>query len=448
MLPIDRSLSDALVNALVGQLREVGDTRAGESALMRWLMALAKTVFSRFLERLDEGPCVELDGETWFAACRSNRTYETRFGAVTIERNLYRSERNGPTRCLVEERAGIILGGWTSDAARLACLLLSNLSSRTAASFLAEMGGLSPSRTKLQNLPSKVHALLEPARPEVEDDLRLKAEIPTEAVSVAVSLDGVMVKEQISNRGERVEAAREAGRKVGGPIGSTEASVGSLSFYDVAGDRLATRRFARMPEAGKVTLKSILRAELAHIREQRPDLVVVALSDGAPNHWSFLSDLEPDHEVVDAYHVLEHVKRRLDRTLGVNSHATQAAYSSMKETLLTVENGHTKVFAKLVAIEKKHGKHKPRKTVGRGAQPTFYERHSGRMRFLELRSLKLPIGSGVIEGTARYMVVDRLRRTGMRWKSTGGQAILTLRQHAANDQFNEAWSHVERLAAA
>lgn len=448
MLSIDRSLSEPLVNALVGQLLEVADTRAGEAALMLWLMALAKAVFSRFLERLDEGPSVDVDGETWVAACRSHRTYETRFGAVTIERNLYRSERNGPTRCLVEERAGIILGGWTSDAARLACLLLSNLSSRTAAGFLAEMGGLSPSRTKLQNLPSKVHALLEPARQEVEEDLRLKAEIPREAVSVAVSLDGVMVKEQISNRGERVEAARKEGRKVGGPIGSTEASVGSLSFYDAAGDRLATRRFARMPEPGKATLKSVLRAELALIRDQRPDLVVVAVSDGAPNHWSFLSDLEPDHQVVDAYHVLEHIKRRLDRALGVNSHATQSTYKAMKEGLFATSGGHEPVFAALVAIEKMTGRYKPKKQKGRGVQPTFYERHSGRMRFLELRALNLPIGSGVIEGTARYMVVDRLRRTGMRWKTTGGQAILTLRQHAANDQFNQAWRHVERLAAA
>jgi len=343
MLSIDPSLSALLVNALVQQLLEMSDRRAAESALLETLMELGRKTYGGFLQELDAGPRVVLDGMEWTAACRSRGNYETRFGAVAVERHLYRCERNGPTRCLVEERAGILFGGWTTGAARLSCLLLTDLSSRAAAAFFAEMVGMSPSRTKLQKLPSRVHALLEPRRERVEAALRHSAKIPREAVAVAVSIDGVMVKEQVSNREERVQAAQREGRKVGGPIGSTEASVGSLSFYNSAGERLDTRRFARMPEAGKETLKSTLRAELAFVLEERPDLVVVAVSDGAPNNWSFLSSMNPDHEVVDAYHVLEHIKRRLDRTLGVNSHPNQATYNSMKEALLTVPGGHAVV---------------------------------------------------------------------------------------------------------
>lgn len=447
MLSIDPSVMNPVVNGLVDQLYSLDEPASGEGALLAWLMALGREVFGGFVQALDPGQQV-VDDEVWKPVCRGSKTYETRFGAVCVERNLYRSERNGPTRCFAEERAGIILGNWTSDAARLSSLLLTDLSSRAADHFLSEMGGLSPSRTKLQNLPKRVHELLEPHREEVDEDLRRSYEIPAQATTVAVSLDGVMVKKQVSNRAERVEAARQAGRKVGGPIGSSEASVGALSFYDAAGVRLATRRFARMPEPEKQTQKAVLRAELESVREQRPDIVVVVVSDGAPNHWSFLTSLDPDYEVVDAYHVLEHIKRRLDRTLGVNSHENQATYATMRDVLLTVQSGHELVFRALIAIEKRKGKHKPRKKTGRGAQPTFYERHHGRMQFLEHHAWNLPIGSGVIEGTARYMVVDRLRRTGMRWKTPGGQGVLTLRQYAANDQFNEAWKHVERLAAA
>jgi len=447
MLSIDSSRYSHLVNDLAQRLSALDDPRKAEGKLWDCMIELGRAVFTQFMEELDGESSVHLDGVEWVSACRSSRTYQSRFGAVKVNRRLYRSERNGPTRCMVEERAGILLGGWTSDAARLACLLLADLSSRAAARFLSEMGALAPSRTMLQKLPSRVHDVLEPNREQVHADLRRSAQIPAEATTVAVSLDGVMVKQQVSNRDERVEAAREEGRKVGGPIGSTEASVGAVSFYDDAGRRLATRRFARMPEPDKATLKSLLRAELDFIREKRPDLAVVAVSDGAPNNWSFLSDLQPDHEVVDAYHTLEHIKRRLDRTLGVNTHENQATYARMKERLLTEPGGHEGVFAELVSLEKQRGKYKPRKKKGRGAQPTFYERHKGRMQFHELHDLKLPIGSGVIEGTARYMVVDRLRRTGMRWKTDGGQAILTLRQHVANDEFSEAWTHVERLAA-
>lgn len=70
------------------------------------------------------------------------------------------------------------------------------------------------------------------------------------------------------------------------------------------------------------------------------------------------------------------------------------------------------------------------------------------MAYLEHREAKLPIGSGVVEGTARYMVVDRLRRTGMRWKHAGGQGVLTLRQFAANDHYNQAWSSIMVMEAA
>ena len=70
------------------------------------------------------------------------------------------------------------------------------------------------------------------------------------------------------------------------------------------------------------------------------------------------------------------------------------------------------------------------------------------MHYVEHRAWSLPIGSGVVEGTARYMVVDRLRRTGMRWKRAGGQAILTLRQWAANDQFNQGWELLRNIEAA
>ena len=82
------------------------------------------------------------------------------------------------------------------------------------------------------------------------------------------------------------------------------------------------------------------------------------------------------------------------------------------------------------------------------AQPTFCERHHDRMVYLHHRELNLPTGSGVIEGTARYLVVDRLRRTGMRWKQQGGQGVLTLRQTVANDQHNRAWSNLMVIEAA
>jgi hypothetical protein len=289
---------------------------------------------------------------------------------------------------------------------------------------------------------------LDDGRPAIEAELRADYTIPAAAATVAVSLDGVMVREQGTNRGEHVAAAAAEGRKVSGPIGATEASVGAITFYDADGARLMTRRLARMPEEDKSALKEQLRLEVEHVRAVRPDLEIVAASDGAPNNWSFLTSLNPEHQLVDAFHALEHIKRRLDEALGVNTHANQRAYARLKGILLTVKGGHARVWAAIVAIEKNKGKYKPRKQTGRGAQPNFYERHHQRMRYAEHRLQHLPIGTGVVEGTARYMVVDRLRRTGMRWTLHGGNGVLALRQFAANNQFDSAWAFIAKRAAA
>ena len=450
---IKADLVEALHTAVLNEIElEPGSAEFGmkfEQMTNELLMGVGRAVVERQLSAFepDQGRRNE-SGEVWTRVLMSTGAYISRFGKVEVRRGLYRSVRNGPTRCPVEESFGVFDGSWTPDAARLASLLLSDQTSRFSAMFLHELGGMRPSRSKLEQLPTRINETTEANRNRLETELRCY-EIPDEAVTVAVSLDGVMVKLQgKSTRGASVQAARRMGRKVGGPVGSSEAAVGALSLYDANGKRLLTRRFARMPEANKTTLKQTLREELKWIRSARPDLVTVAVSDGAPNNWSFLEELEPDHEIVDAFHTLENIKRRLDRALGVGSHENQATYAALKDTLLDEPDGHISAFASLEKIEKRKNTYKERRKKGRGTQPTFYERHSGRMAYRQHREANLPIGSGVIEGTARYMVVDRLRRTGMRWKHPGGQGVLTLRQFAANNQFNQAWSSLMAMEAA
>lgn len=57
----------------------------------------------------------------------------------------------------------------------------------------------------------------------------------------------------------------------------------------------------------------------------------------------------------------------------------------------------------------------------------------------------LPIATGVIEGACRYVVKDRMDRTGARWSLTGAEAVLRLRAIRASGDFDEYWKfHLER----
>ena len=71
-----------------------------------------------------------------------------------------------------------------------------------------------------------------------------------------------------------------------------EAACGTVSFHDARGERLKTLYLGRMPESGKVTLKAQLASEVAHIRQLRPDVRIVAIADAAADNSEPVNDFE------------------------------------------------------------------------------------------------------------------------------------------------------------
>jgi hypothetical protein len=270
--------------------------------------------------------------------------------------------------------------------------------------------------------------------------------IPREAKTVAISIDGVMVMMVGSNRSAVRAAARRVGRTEKGPAGFKEASVGVVAFYDGAGTRLSTRRYARMPEADKATTKAWLAAELKHIKQSRPDIATMAMADGASNNWSFLNELGVDQELVDFFHTAGHLHRHVSKAEGPSSVDTQAKLKAMRYQLLTVPGGAADVFRDMQALRDAAvaatANDPPRRARREHAQPKFFDMHHERMDYPGAKVMNRPIGTGVTESTCKWAVCDRLRRTGMRWSKVGGQAVLTLRALLISDSFDHAWSEL------
>ena len=70
----------------------------------------------------------------------------------------------------------------------------------------------------------------------------------------------------------------------------------------------------------------------------------------------------------------------------------------------------------------------------------YFREHRHRMPYASLQAQNLPIGSGVVEAACKTLVTQRLKRSGMRWRQAGGQAILTFRALCQSDRFDRAWS--------
>ena len=66
------------------------------------------------------------------------------------------------------------------------------------------------------------------------------------------------------------------------------------------------------------------------------------------------------------------------------------------------------------------------------------------MRYDEYLALGLPIATGVIEGACRYLVKDRMERTGARWSLKGAEAVLRLRALWASGDFEAYWAFHEK----
>jgi hypothetical protein len=78
------------------------------------------------------------------------------------------------------------------------------------------------------------------------------------------------------------------------------------------------------------------------------------------------------------------------------------------------------------------------KPVERAAK--YLVKHTRLLHYDRALAEGLPIATGVIEGACRYLVQDRLGRTGARWSLTGAEAVLRLRALRASADFDDYWA--------
>jgi hypothetical protein len=230
-------------------------------------------------------------------------------GPVRVERSLYRQGHGGGRAvCPLERRAGIIEGDWTPLAAKQAPWVVAPLTPQEGEELLGLLGNMTPSKSTLDRLPTQRSVPWEAPRPHCEATLRQEEAIPDEAVAMAVSLDGVMAPMKDGQRQAKRTQARARGQAPRGPAGSQEVGCATGSYDDRHGERLCTRRMARMPETKQATIKRQLPAEVRGALMRRPDLHVVKVADGAPDHWSYLGATLPvGEEVLDCSHAAEHL---------------------------------------------------------------------------------------------------------------------------------------------
>ena len=140
-------------------------------------------------------------------------------GPVRVTRSRYRHPQGGHAVCPLELRAGIIEGSWTPLAAKQATWVVAHLTPQEGEDLFNLLGNMTPSKSTLDRLPQARHIQGETQRPRCEATWRHQEAIPPEAVTMAVSLDGVMAPMQDGQRHAKRPQARAQGKAPSGPAG-------------------------------------------------------------------------------------------------------------------------------------------------------------------------------------------------------------------------------------
>jgi hypothetical protein len=334
----------------------------------------------------------------------------------------------------MELRAGVVEGFWTPLAARQATWSVAHLTPQESEEMFALLGGMNPSRSILDRLPKQLSERWEADRRRFETRLREVEQVPKEATIVAVSLDGVMLPMKDGERRAKRKRAAAEEKHLRGPFGHKEVGCATLIFYDRFGERLRTVRQARMPESKKATLKEMLSQELSKILEERPDLKLVKIADGARDNWTYLDALPRGWDVVDFFHAAEHLHAAIAAAYGETSLKCRFQFEKLRHVLRHDPKGVEKVIRALVYQRDCHPRSKKI-----AAELRYFRRNRHRMAYAKLGRKKMPIGSGVTEAACKTLVTQRMKRSGMRWRHAGGQAILTLRGWVQSERFDRGW---------
>ena len=384
-----------------------------------------------YIEQLDDGAkSLERDGHSWYRLAPTTGSLTCLFGKVAYQRPRYRRRGKSKSICPVDEQLGLLPGSMSRPAGKLAMSLVAAMPPRHCHETLQQIGGMTPSVKTLQRILQETHWAWQNVTEEALVDIRSAEDIPAEAKTVAVSLDGAMVQ------------LRPGEYPLGTEVGDTkasgnwrEAACGTISLHDKDGNRVWTISSGRMPEKNKITLKQWLSQELEAVLRKRPALTFVTIADGALDNWSYLTNLASDAEILDFYHATTHLAKASEYAQSKTSW-----YRKWRHTLRHDHDGVGRTIGAIRGLRDRAKSEAARKELS--VVLAYFRTHRHRMNYAVLRAKGLPIGSGIVEAANKTHIGERLKKSGMRWSMAGGQAVLSFRSLVKSNRFDQAWSWI------
>jgi len=392
-----------------------------EQTIQERLNQAGVVVTQEALEQFDtDGSPISVGSLKFTSKGQLPKEYQTPYGVATVARHVYQSSQGGKTYCPLDRDARIVVSS-TPRFAKMIAHKYAEFGSGRVLLDLEENHGRKVARSFIQNVADAVATVALVKEESWNDDL---PQMNHPVTTITLGLDGtcwLMCED-----------------------GWRETMVGTIGFYDQAGERQHTIYMAATPEYGKATFWNRMDQEVERVRALYPKARYLGIADGARGNWEFL---EPRTEVqiVDFYHAAEYLsdaadvlfagrlaekERWLEDRCHQLKHESGAAGAILKElkklaTVSRVANGHADVEKAITYFSNQNRK--------------------GRMNYATWVQENLPIGSGVTEAACKVIVKQRLCGSGMQWKEPGAAAVLSVRCLTyTTERWSQFWKKIDR----
>jgi hypothetical protein len=351
---------------------------------------------------------------------RVEKDYQTPYGVATLARHVYQSPEGGPTYCPLDRDARIVVTS-TPRFAKVLSHKYAEFSSPRAQVDLKENHGRAVSRCLIQDVADAVAAAVM-AKQEDWSYTLPKFEEPTS--TVAISLDGTCL--HLCEDGWR------------------ETMVGTLAFYDKAGERQHTVYLGATPEYGKAKFLGHLEAEIERAKAKCPEAHYVGIADGAQGNWDFLGR-HTEVQVTDFWHAAEYLGKAAAVLYRGHRPDRKAWLDDACHRLKHEVGGAEWVLKRLRSLARERPWAKGDEDVDRAITYFANQSGAGRMDYSSRVSANEPIGSGVTEAACKVIVKQRLCGSGMKWTEDGASVVLSLRALSYTpERWGQFWEKVDR----
>jgi hypothetical protein len=373
------------------------------------------------LETFDtDGSPILLGGTKLTSKGQVAKSYQTPYGDSFVERHVYQSSDGGPTFCPLEQGARIV-EGTTPRFAKQCAFKYAVLNSVLAQTDLRENHRREVSRCYLQDIAAAVAAIAEAK----EESWRYaEPELPWGVASVGVGIDGTCML-----------YCEEGWR---------QAMVGTITLYDVLGERMHTTYLAKPPEYGKEQFLAAMEGELERFAQRYSHARWVGVADGAHDQWPWLKRWT-DQSILDFWHAASYLEKAAAGVAGRKQAARTQWFEHSRHQLKHEPGAARKLLREMQeALVQRSLSTSARK--GLEDAITYFKNHLPKMHYARYRKEHLPIGSGVTEAACKTVVKQRLCGSGMKWKETGTATVLRLRCLVLTEgRWAQFWAKISRF---